>query len=200
MISLKNLPERPPNFARPGAPDPIGAMINTIEATADAAIRDRFDTGAGNSAGGPAMTDQALTSDQAQARRAVAAAADPQPALRAQCRSRRESARPRRICDPGVRLRLCHPRRTAGDVRGRRRQPRRAPHRVAGRDRDRAARYRRPQRRGAGHRRQGAEPVRRAAPHHRQGRGDRTSDRDACPTSTPAKCATACRRARASSG
>ncbi len=33
--SLKNLPERPPTFARPGAPDPIGAMINTIEATAD---------------------------------------------------------------------------------------------------------------------------------------------------------------------
>jgi hypothetical protein len=33
--SLKNLPERPPNFARPGAPDPIGAMINTIEASAD---------------------------------------------------------------------------------------------------------------------------------------------------------------------
>ncbi len=33
---LKNLPERPPNFARPGAPDPIGAMIDTIEATADA--------------------------------------------------------------------------------------------------------------------------------------------------------------------
>jgi hypothetical protein len=32
---LKNLPERPPNFARPGAPDPIGAMINTIEASAD---------------------------------------------------------------------------------------------------------------------------------------------------------------------
>jgi cell division protein FtsL len=32
--SLKNLPERPPNFARPGAPDPIGAMINTIEASA----------------------------------------------------------------------------------------------------------------------------------------------------------------------
>ena len=32
---LKNLPERPPSFARPGAPDPIGAMINTIEATAD---------------------------------------------------------------------------------------------------------------------------------------------------------------------
>jgi len=34
--SLKNLPERPPNFARPGAPDPIGAMLNTIEATAEA--------------------------------------------------------------------------------------------------------------------------------------------------------------------
>ncbi len=33
---LKNLPERPPNFARPGAPDPIGAMINTIEAASDA--------------------------------------------------------------------------------------------------------------------------------------------------------------------
>lgn len=32
--SLKNLPERPPNFARPGAPDPIGAMIDTIEAKA----------------------------------------------------------------------------------------------------------------------------------------------------------------------
>jgi hypothetical protein len=28
--SLKNLPERPPNFARD--PDPIGSMINTIEA------------------------------------------------------------------------------------------------------------------------------------------------------------------------
>ena len=33
---LKNLPERPPNFAKPGAPDPIGAMINTIEAVSDA--------------------------------------------------------------------------------------------------------------------------------------------------------------------
>ena len=32
---LKNLPERPPNFARPGAPDPIGTMINTIEASTD---------------------------------------------------------------------------------------------------------------------------------------------------------------------
>ena len=34
---LKNLPERPPSFARPGASDPIGAMINTIEAATDAA-------------------------------------------------------------------------------------------------------------------------------------------------------------------
>ena len=32
---LKNRPERPPAFARPGAPDPIGAMINTIEAAVD---------------------------------------------------------------------------------------------------------------------------------------------------------------------
>jgi hypothetical protein len=30
------MPERPPSFARPGAPDPIGAMINTIEAGTDA--------------------------------------------------------------------------------------------------------------------------------------------------------------------
>jgi hypothetical protein len=35
--SLKNLPERPPNFARPGAADPIGAMLDTIDAAADAA-------------------------------------------------------------------------------------------------------------------------------------------------------------------
>jgi hypothetical protein len=35
--SLKNLPERPPSFARPGDPDPIGAMIQTIDAAADAA-------------------------------------------------------------------------------------------------------------------------------------------------------------------
>src|SRR5581483_8312883 len=33
--SLKNLPERPPSFARPGSPDPIGSMIDTIEAIAD---------------------------------------------------------------------------------------------------------------------------------------------------------------------
>jgi hypothetical protein len=29
--SLKNLPERPPSFARPGAPDPIGAMLEAID-------------------------------------------------------------------------------------------------------------------------------------------------------------------------
>jgi hypothetical protein len=33
--SLKNLPERPPRLVRPGEPDPIGAMINTIEAVVD---------------------------------------------------------------------------------------------------------------------------------------------------------------------
>jgi hypothetical protein len=32
--SLKNLPERPPNFARPGDPDPIGAMIEAIDSVA----------------------------------------------------------------------------------------------------------------------------------------------------------------------
>jgi hypothetical protein len=34
--SLKNLPERPQNLAKPGSPDPIGSMIDTIEAVADA--------------------------------------------------------------------------------------------------------------------------------------------------------------------
>src|SRR5471032_2667085 len=34
--SLKNLPERPPNFTKSGDPDPIGAMIETIDAAADA--------------------------------------------------------------------------------------------------------------------------------------------------------------------
>jgi hypothetical protein len=29
--SLKNLPDRPPSFAKPGDPDPIGAMIDTID-------------------------------------------------------------------------------------------------------------------------------------------------------------------------
>lgn len=33
--ALKNLPERPPSLP-PGASDPIGAMISTVEATADA--------------------------------------------------------------------------------------------------------------------------------------------------------------------
>jgi hypothetical protein len=28
---LKNLPERPPSYVKPGDPDPIGAMIETIE-------------------------------------------------------------------------------------------------------------------------------------------------------------------------
>jgi cell division protein FtsL len=32
--SLKNLPERPPNFVRPGDPDPIGAMIEAIDSVA----------------------------------------------------------------------------------------------------------------------------------------------------------------------
>jgi hypothetical protein len=32
--SLKNLPERPPSLLRPGEPDPIGAMIDIIDAAA----------------------------------------------------------------------------------------------------------------------------------------------------------------------
>ena len=35
--SLKNLPERPPNFVRKGEPDPIGAMIEAIDSVADSA-------------------------------------------------------------------------------------------------------------------------------------------------------------------
>src|ERR1700727_954768 len=35
--SLKNLPERPPNFVRKGDPDPIGAMIEAIDSVADPA-------------------------------------------------------------------------------------------------------------------------------------------------------------------
>src|ERR1700738_269395 len=31
---LKNLPERPPSFVKPGDPDPIGAMIETIDSAA----------------------------------------------------------------------------------------------------------------------------------------------------------------------
>jgi hypothetical protein len=34
--SLKNLPERPPSLVKPGESDPIGAMLQTIEATVDA--------------------------------------------------------------------------------------------------------------------------------------------------------------------
>jgi hypothetical protein len=34
--SLKNLPERLPSLVKPGEPDPIGAMIGTIDAKADA--------------------------------------------------------------------------------------------------------------------------------------------------------------------
>jgi len=34
--SLKNLPERPPRLFNPGEADPIGAMLETIEAKADA--------------------------------------------------------------------------------------------------------------------------------------------------------------------
>ena len=34
--SLKNLPDRPQRLVKPGDPDPIGAMINTIEAATDA--------------------------------------------------------------------------------------------------------------------------------------------------------------------
>jgi hypothetical protein len=32
--SLKNLPERPPNFVKSGDPDPIGAMIEAIDTVA----------------------------------------------------------------------------------------------------------------------------------------------------------------------
>src|SRR5580698_2121800 len=34
--SLKNLPDRPPSLVKPGESDPIGAMLQTVEATADA--------------------------------------------------------------------------------------------------------------------------------------------------------------------
>jgi len=34
---LKDLPERPPNYVMPDAKDPIGAMINAIDAAADGA-------------------------------------------------------------------------------------------------------------------------------------------------------------------
>ena len=34
---FKNLPERPPSYVKRGDPDPIGAMIQTIDAAVDAA-------------------------------------------------------------------------------------------------------------------------------------------------------------------
>lgn len=34
--SLKNLPDRPPSLVKPGEPDPIGALVETIEASTDA--------------------------------------------------------------------------------------------------------------------------------------------------------------------
>jgi hypothetical protein len=34
--SLKSLPERPPSLVKPGEPDPIGAMLQNIEASAEA--------------------------------------------------------------------------------------------------------------------------------------------------------------------
>jgi hypothetical protein len=33
---LKNLPDRPPSLVKPGDPDPIGSMLQTIEAATDA--------------------------------------------------------------------------------------------------------------------------------------------------------------------
>ena len=33
--SLKNLPDRPPSFVKPGDPDPIGAMLQSVDAAAD---------------------------------------------------------------------------------------------------------------------------------------------------------------------
>lgn len=45
--SLKNLPPRPPSFVRPGDPDPIGTMIESVdlEALAKAASEDESLTG-----------------------------------------------------------------------------------------------------------------------------------------------------------
>jgi hypothetical protein len=36
--SLKNLPDRPPSFIKPGEPDPIGAMLENTDASADAPV------------------------------------------------------------------------------------------------------------------------------------------------------------------
>lgn len=62
--SLRNLPERPPNFARPGARDPIGAMINTIEA---AAAPDSTTGSIAGSADQPAADQPAPAADSDQA-------------------------------------------------------------------------------------------------------------------------------------
>jgi hypothetical protein len=35
---LKNLPDRPPRLVKPGEPDPIGALVQTIEASADSPV------------------------------------------------------------------------------------------------------------------------------------------------------------------
>lgn len=39
--SFKNLPERPPSFARSTTPDPIGAMLDTIGADSTGSIPDK---------------------------------------------------------------------------------------------------------------------------------------------------------------
>lgn len=39
--SLRNLPERPPSFARSTTPDPIGAMLDTIGADSTGSIPDK---------------------------------------------------------------------------------------------------------------------------------------------------------------
>ena len=36
--TMKNLPDRPPSLVKPGEPDPIGAMLETIEAGAEAPV------------------------------------------------------------------------------------------------------------------------------------------------------------------
>ncbi len=36
--TLKNLPARPPNYVKSGDPDPIGAMIQTIDATVTGSV------------------------------------------------------------------------------------------------------------------------------------------------------------------
>jgi hypothetical protein len=36
--TLKNLPERPPNYTKSGDPDPIGAMIESIDTTATGSL------------------------------------------------------------------------------------------------------------------------------------------------------------------